>query len=171
MSFFSIGRILVGLKNIYYIAFGKSLLKNKITVGKLKKYNCVLVPLDTKHPIYEHFLITKKKKSGKKYRLNADTDFSSALTSIMPEEGLTHPVHCFTVYRYRRGSWVMNGHVYRFPGSKLHGERSFIYFSHKMNKDIGKTFGLVLYNTLSKMEFYPKEEVLKTFKKYLPPNL
>lgn len=168
ISFFSIGRILVSLKGIDFEAFGRSLLKSKIKVGKLKKYDCVLVPLDEKHPIYDQLLITTKKKSGKKYRLNANVDFVGALSWIMPEDALIHSVKCFTVFRYKKGRWIMNGHVYRFPGAGVHGERSFIYFSHKMFKDLRKSSGLLLYNILSKIEFYNKEKILETFKKYLP---
>lgn len=168
ISFFSIGRILVSLKQIDFESFGRSLLKSKIKVGKLKKYNCILVPLDQKHPIYEQFLITKRKKSGKKYRLNTEVDLAGAMQWIMPEDALDHPVRCFMVYRYKRGHLSMNGTVYRFPGAKVHGDRSFIYFSHKMNKDLRKTWGLIIYNTLSKINFYNKEEILGTFRKFLP---
>lgn len=164
ISFFSLGRIIVFLKQFDADSFVKTMFKNKINSGKLKRYNCVLIPLDSKNTDYEKIYISKKKKDKNRIKLNKEFDFSNFVIPITPEEGLSHPVCCFMVLKYKRGRWLMNGSVYRFPNTNIHGKRSFVFFSPSLHKELKKSYKLLLLNILDKIEFYNKENVVAFLK-------
>jgi hypothetical protein len=160
IKYFSLGRIVVALKQLDYEGLMKMIISSKINLGKLNKYHCILIPLDKDDPTYKEFYNEKIKKSSTKVKLNPDFDFLKPFSVITPDDGLDHPARCFVVYKVKNGSLKKNGFVYRFPVGKLHGPNSFVYFSRKVYKEFKGSIGLLLYNILGKIEFHNKEKVM-----------
>ncbi len=162
ISFYSIARVLVALKNSgFEQMLPRLMLRSKINVGKLKRNNSLLVPLDPNNAAFDGFIKVFPRPSGQKsIRLNALQDFSSVNEFVWPEDALSHPVQSFTVYQFRRGFFRMRGHVYRYPNSKLHGHRSFIYFTNEMRRNWMKQSALLFYQILKSIHFQNKEKVL-----------
>lgn len=168
ISYFSIGRILVAMKRLQIEKMGHFLFRNQITVGKLKRHQSILVPLRQEHAVFDNFLRIQPRKSGKKVvRLNSQIDLSKLVEIVMPEDALQHPIRSFTVYQYRRGRIRMRGHVYRYPETKVHGERSFVYFSKDMHRKLMKGFGVTMYEVLKAINFQNKEKVLQFMRNHL----
>lgn len=167
ISFFGIGRVLVGLKNLDHEHFFMRMLKSKITVGKLKRYRCVLYPLDQREDQMQTIFKIKKKRSGTKVKFDKDLDLSVLGTFIPPEDALNHPVKAFMVWRVKKGCLLKNGFVYRLPLNKFHGDRSFVYFSPKLEREFMKMGSIVFRIALTQIKFNDPDSLPPFVKKLL----
>lgn len=168
MSYYTVARILAAFRKSGIDKLPHELIRSKIRCGQLKRNHSILVPHDPNHAGFEGLVKINSRPSGKKrIRLNAQHDFSSMVEFILPEDALDHPVKSFTVYQYRHGNLRMRGHVYRYPNTKLHGARSFVYFSNELRQNWMKRFSVTFYTILSSVQFQNKAAVIAYLKQHL----
>lgn len=172
ISFYSLKKILVLLKQLDYPKLFNSILNNKISVGKLNQYKCLLIPINPDDPKFNEIYKQKKGKNSNRIKLNKDFDFLNLLSQpITPEDGLNNISGSFMVLRRKKmGVFTSNGFVYRLNIGNLHGSRTYLYFSKSHMKNFKKSIGTLLYNILSKVEFENKKIVLNQITEILPNN-
>lgn len=170
ISFYGLRKLIVILRRFDTAAFINELLNNKITAGKLKRYDCILTPMEKETFDKYDIVAVKKKAAGNRYKINKN--FNPLLLAkewLQVEEALIHPSSMFLVHRYKRGRLVMNGQVFKVPGA--HGSRSFIYFSPKLFKLMGRSSINLFNEALALIEFGNKENVMNFLNRKMPTIL
>lgn len=142
-------------------------LKKKINIGKLKKYKCVLYPLNQHADANPKILkITRK---GRQIRINKNFDFNSFMQNVQfiePDEINNYNEEVFFVYRYKKGQWLYQGFIYKLPQIKS------LYFVSKRDfNNYSKTLMVAAFNLAIKIDFENKNELLKKFYDYITKNL
>lgn len=109
---FTLGRILVYLNHNLPKLSHLYLLSNTINLGKLKKYNCLLFPLECGEDHFSDMVISK----GKKIR------FAKGITVtnpdhlfIEPDDVLLCKSQAFILYRVQKGRLRLQGYIYKHP--------------------------------------------------------
>lgn len=157
ISFFKLLLFFKRLERIqkYYVV--EFFLKRKINVGKLKKYNCYLHPLNQYADSNPELL--KITRNGRQLRLNKNFDFNNLIQSIKfiePEQIKNYKEEVFFVYRYKRGQLIYQGFIYKLPQIK-----GLCFISKRDFSNYNKLLMVAVFNLAAKINFENKNELLK----------
>lgn len=130
-------------------------IKNKINIGKLKKYNCWLIPLENSNFSEE---IYKKERKGRMLKSNKKFEFGKMINEmefLHPYEINRTNCNVFSVVKYNNGITTFQGFIYKINNQ--------LYFWNKKNINLFMKLSIIAnYNLLSQISFINKKELLKT---------
>lgn len=154
MSSFKFFRFLKKNAIIQEYLIKEFVVKNKINIGKLKKYNCWLMQLENN---ILHEEIYKTERKGRMLKSNKKFEFSKMMNEMYflhPDEINKIECNIFSVVKYRNGTLTFQGFVYRINNQ--------LYFWNKKNINSFMRISLVAnYNLLNQISFINKYELLK----------
>lgn len=164
MKHFAIARFFVHFQKISQFAMRRCMLSQKINIGKLKKYNCVLIPISDNEDKGQHFFKIKNKgrhiKMRKKIPLNVLNEMF-----IDPDEVVENDANGFFVYSYKKGVLKSQGIVFKDPKNP---SSKTLYFASKPNTNkFHKMTSAGILSALLKVEFENKSVVVKSMAKDL----
>ena len=152
---FTIGRILVYCKYNFPFLYQNYFLNNTINLGKLKKYNCVLLPMECNKEEFSGCIVSRKNK----IRLAKEFDIPDPERLFLdPDWILECGSKAFMVYRIKNRKLVWQGSIYKKP-HRPHA-RSFYFLSKKNMKLFAKEQAILIYRILQSVRFKGKKRIL-----------
>jgi hypothetical protein len=159
---YSLIRLFARFKPIMFFLYKKYWLSQKINIGKLKKYDCVLMPLNVEESEVHYFLRINKKKRTIKPPLKFDIENISKLM-LFPEEILNHTEAGFKVYSQSNGKLL--GMAIKNP---LEPRAKSLYFISKKNFNLyNRDQMFSIFNLLFKTNFQGKGDIMPLIKETL----
>lgn len=157
MSFYSCMRLLAILKQSELQFLHEYWLKRRINIGKLGRYDMVVMKMTEDENIARQFVDLKK---GKKIRLKKTIPIS-ALDGLLlcPEELPTLKESAFWVFSARKGRFRRQGLLFRHPLDLR--KRSFFFITNRDFAQYTRRSAMAFYAALSRMNFKNKQNVLK----------
>jgi hypothetical protein len=159
---YALYRMLVHMKRFYPYILRKHWLKDRITIGKLKHYNCILESISGKPEYEERFFRIQNK--GRKVRFKDQIKFNISELYCLPDDLLEDTGEMYRIQRIRNGRLRYQGMLMR---NNTLGKKTFYFISKKNFNAFHKALFFAYFNCLNKVEFDNKKETMKYLAKLI----
>lgn len=158
MRHFTLMRVCIHLNRIMLWAMHKYFF-NMINIGKLKRHDCIAIPVDVRDE-EKHASLFKMKKNDRYVKLRKEIPLSSLADSILEPDGIPdHSSSVFNIYSSKGDSLQYQGFVFKIASNPT--SRKLHWVSKKNYSQFNKVISAALINVLHRLEFDHKRAVMK----------
>ena len=167
ITHYSIARLFVSMRRHISFALKKYCSGHTLNLGKLNRYNSLLLPLSPNNNFKEHFYELNEKK--KKFRFKGVMPFDILDKMLIEPNNVPNDTSdTYMVLIFKKGTWRKIGIAYK---NKEKPQSRRLYFVSNKNFNMYFTrINIAYFLVLSRIDFYNKEMIMNTLWENLQEN-